>query len=298
MPKEGTPRRKKSRQFEIVIIPLEQGRGAHTFRASWARLLLLAFAGVVAVVGLTLAVLMFTPLALYVPIPNPELEARYGRMIRETQERLNGLAQDVLLLRDYNQQLRKALGEGGGRDTSRAKSTPVVSSRVDTGGTLPTYTEHGPAPEFDQMPESPPGAFSIVTTGSESTKFRFPLMTPTDGYVTQGFDPSHNHFGMDFAGKRGTPVYAAADGRVVFAGWSPDDGNLLILQHSGGYVTVYKHNQVLLTSAQTSVSRGEAIALLGTSGKTSLGPHLHFEVWKDGIPRDPNHYMLTPVRGD
>jgi len=72
---------------------------------------------------------------------------------------------------------------------------------------------------------------------------------------------------------------------------------MLIIQHSGGYVTVYKHNQVLLRAVQSSVTRGESIALLGSSGKTSLGPHLHFEVWKDGIPQDPSQFMLTPVRG-
>ena len=62
-------------------------------------------------------------------------------------------------------------------------------------------------------------------------------------------------------------------------------------------MTVYKHNQALLTSAQAVVTRGEPIALLGTSGKSSLGPHLHFEVWKDGLPRDPNKFLLTPVKG-
>jgi murein DD-endopeptidase MepM/ murein hydrolase activator NlpD len=298
MPREGGRRRKKAHLFEIVVVPLEEGKGSHTYRTSRFKILLLGVAVVVMIVGLTLAVLVFTPLALYVPIPNPELEARYGRMIKETQERLNVVAQDVVLLRDYNQQLRKALGEGTEKDSSTARRAPVVSTRVDTGGVLPAYTsERGPVPEYDQLQDGPGGTFTTVLTGTEAAKFRFPLMTPADGYVTEGFDPANNHFGMDFAGKRGSPVYAAADGHVVFAGWTYDDGNMLIIQHSGGYVTVYKHNQVLLRAVQSSVTRGESIALLGSSGKTSLGPHLHFEVWKDGIPQDPSQFMLTPVRG-
>jgi murein DD-endopeptidase MepM/ murein hydrolase activator NlpD len=297
MSQEGNRRRKRAHLFEIVIVPLEEGKKAHTYHASRARLVLLAAGAAVLVIALTLAVLMYTPVALYVPIPNPELEARYGRMIRETQERLNALAQSVVLLRDYNQQLRKALGEGGSRDSSSSKSQPVYSARGDSVETLPVYTEHGAAPELDLFPDSAEASFTNVVTGGEESKFRFPLMTPTDGYVTQGFDPSHNHFGMDFAGRRGTPVYAAADGFVVFAGWTTDDGNMIILQHAGGYITVYKHNQALLESAHRQVARGEAIALLGTSGRTSLGPHLHFEVWKDGIPQDPETYLLSPVRG-
>lgn len=296
MPQEGGPRRKKERLFEILIIPEGEGKGAKTFRASRLRLILLAAAGVAAIVFLTLAVLMFTPLALYVPIPNPELEARYGTMIRETQERLTGLAQEVILLRDYNQQMRHALGEGS-RDSSTARNAPVVSMNTDTGGKLFSFTAEGPVPEYDELSGEQVSQFSSIVTGANSGRFRFPILNPTDGYISQGFDPSRNHFGMDFAGKRGTPVYSAAEGRVVFAGWTYQDGNVIIIQHSGGFVTVYKHTQALLRSVQTGVKRGEPIALLGSSGKTSLGPHLHFEVWKDGVPQDPNQYLLTPARG-
>jgi murein DD-endopeptidase MepM/ murein hydrolase activator NlpD len=298
MAQEGPPRRKKKSLFEIVVVPLEEGARAKTFHASRLKLVLLLAGAVALVVALTLSVLVFTPLALYVPIPNPELEARYGKMIKETQERLAVLAKDVLLLRDYNQQLRSALGEGN-KDSSAATGRPVVSAAVDTGGKFPTYTpgERGPVPEYDEVTDGSMTGFANVVTTAEEGRFRFPLMLPTDGYLTQSFDPERNHFGMDLAGKRGTPVYAAADGHVVFAGWTYQDGNMVILQHGGGFVTVYKHNQSLLRSVQAHVTRGEAIALLGSSGKTSLGPHLHFEVWKDGIPRNPDEYLLTPARG-
>jgi hypothetical protein len=298
MAQEGLPRRKKKSLFEIVVVPLADGARAKTFHASRLKLILLLSGAVALVVALTLSVLMFTPLALWVPIPNPELEARYGKMIKETQERLAVLAKDVLLLRDYNQQLRYALGEGN-RDSSAGQGRPVVSAAVDTGGRLPVYNpgERGPVPEYDEVADGSIGEFSTVVTAGGEGRFRFPLMTPTDGYLTQSFDPERNHFGVDLAGKQGTPVYAAADGHLVFAGWTYQDGNMVIIQHGGGFVTVYKHNRSLLRSVQAHVVRGEAIALLGSSGKTSLGPHLHFEVWKDGIPRDPNEYLLSPIRG-
>jgi murein DD-endopeptidase MepM/ murein hydrolase activator NlpD len=296
MPTKGGPRRKKQRLFEILVVPLGEGKKARTFRTSTLRLAILVVATVVAIVGATLAVLMFTPLALYVPIPNPELEARYGKMIRETQERLTGLAQEVILLRDYNQQMRHALGEGA-RDSSTAKNAPVVSAKVDTGSKLPPFAMDGPAPEYDEISAERAAQFASIVTARSEGKSRLPFMNPTDGYVSQGFDPSRNHFGMDFAGKRGTPVYAAAEGYVVFAGWTYQDGNTIIIQHNGGFVTVYKHTQALLRSGQTAVKGGEPIALLGSSGKTSLGPHLHFELWKDGVPQDPNQYLLTPARG-
>lgn len=120
-----------------------------------------------------------------------------------------------------------------------------------------------------------------------------PLTMPVIGYITQEFDPRQQHFGIDFAGKEGIPIYAAADGSVIFAGWTYDDGYMIMIEHGGGYRTTYKHNQALLKSIGEYVRRGETIALLGNSGKLSYGPHLHFEVWKDGIPKDPREFLLT-----
>jgi murein DD-endopeptidase MepM/ murein hydrolase activator NlpD len=140
------------------------------------------------------------------------------------------------------------------------------------------------------------GEYGMVSTTPGIARTSFPLVTPVRGFLTQGFDPSRNHFGIDIAAQRGTPIYAAGDGVVVFSGWTYDDGNMVILAHGGGYLTVYKHNQSLLKSTLNGVKRGEAIALLGSSGETSRGPHLHFEVWKNGVPQDPNGYLLVPAR--
>jgi murein DD-endopeptidase MepM/ murein hydrolase activator NlpD len=301
MAQEGTRQRKTSRLFDILVVPVGEGRKSRTFRASRTALILTGAAAVVAVVGLTLAVLMYTPLAMYVPIPNPELEQRYGRQIRETQQRLNALAEDVVLLRDYNRQLRKALGEEAPRDTSAARPAPGKGTQEERGLMEDSIlaseaTADGPMMDDYSMVATPAVAHvPVVLSGGKAMTARFPMMMPGEGFVTQGFDPANNHLGMDIAGKRGTPVFAAADGYVVFSGWTPDDGNILIIAHGGGYLTVYKHTQALLASTQQKVARGEPVALLGSSGRTSLGPHLHFEVWNNGIPEDPNRYLLTPV---
>jgi murein DD-endopeptidase MepM/ murein hydrolase activator NlpD len=132
-----------------------------------------------------------------------------------------------------------------------------------------------------------------MVTSQEGFRAAFPLVLPSEGYVAQGFDPAKKHFGIDYATRRGTPVYAAAEGYVMFSGWTYDDGNMVIVSHGGGYSTVYKHNQSLLVNPRTFVKRGEILGLAGTSGRTSLGPHLHFELWKDGIPVDPGEFLLS-----
>ncbi len=263
--------------------------------------LLLLVVSCVLIVAVTLVALVYTPLAGYVSIPNPELERRYGREIAETQEQLSELNRDVLAVKYYNLQLRRALGDPEARDSSEV-SRSILSSVLHARGADSIgrgVKQHQAvavsAGEAELMrtrdPVSRQGA--LVTTSAPSSQLRFPLLPPTEGFVSQQFDPSRQHFGIDYAGKPGAPIYAAADGYVVFSGWTYDDGNMLIISHGNRFLTVYKHNQSLLKSAHSLVKRGEVIAVLGTSGRTSLGPHLHFEVWRDGIPDDPEKYMLS-----
>jgi murein DD-endopeptidase MepM/ murein hydrolase activator NlpD len=263
----------------------------------------LIFLAACATIAATLAVLVYTPLALYVPIPNPGLEEKYGKQILEMQQRLNALAEEVVLVRDYNSQVRKALGEDVPRDTSAARDPARLKPSDQQESALPPHgLRHaekaeavpGPEPVLDE--ESGPATYASVVAVTGPARTAFPLLTPVEGFVTQGFDPTRNHFGIDIAAQRGTPVYAPGDGVVLFAGWTYEDGNMLIIAHGGGYATVYKHNQTLLKNTLNTVKRGEPIALLGSTGKTSAGHHLHFEVWRNGVPQDPNDFLLVPVR--
>ena len=305
MPRPARRREKSPRLYDVLIVSLGEGSRTRKFRASKLTVVLVVLGGFLLSVTVTLVVLMFTPVAMYVPLPSPLLEEKYGRQIVETQQQLTRLAGEVFLLRDYNLQLRKALGENVQKDSSLDWTLPPSFS-LET-------REGEPRPTTPRSPQVVPGvapvagrstpavrwpvSYAAVSGRSGASHGRFPLLMPTEGYVTQGFDPQRGHFGMDIAGKRGTPVHSASAGRVLFSGWTYEDGNTVIVSHGGSVLTVYKHNQALLVNAHTSVKRGEAIALLGTSGKTSLGPHLHFEVWMDGVPHDPDEFVLRTSNG-
>ncbi|MBI4715675.1 MAG: M23 family metallopeptidase, partial [Nitrospirae bacterium] len=94
------------------------------------------------------------------------------------------------------------------------------------------------------------------------------------------------HDGIDIAAAENTPVYPARKGEVIFSGWKEGYGNLVILRHEDGYTTRYAHNAVNLVREGDKVRRGETIARVGQTGKAT-GPHLHFEIRKDGHPVDP-----------
>jgi murein DD-endopeptidase MepM/ murein hydrolase activator NlpD len=298
MPLEGGRRSKSPRQYILSMVPLGEGGKTRSIKLGPVKLVLFVLSGVVAISGLTVAVMVYTPIASLFPIPNPGLEQRYGRKIEETQEKLRVLAEEVLLLRDYNVQLRKALGEDMARNTSASRSYPL--SQRPSGQAPANDIADVQNVRIDTVSAELHGDFDLMTSDygtvpAEGIEFQavFPLMPPTDGFISQEFDPTRNHLGIDFAARRGTPVYAATDGFVLFSGWTFEDGNMFIISHGGGYLTVYKHNQSLMKGAQTSVRRGELIARVGDSGRTSRGPHLHFEVWKDGVPLDPRDFLLT-----
>ena len=122
-----------------------------------------------------------------------------------------------------------------------------------------------------------------------------PSLMPVEGFIARGFETTalftDPHLGLDIAAPTGTPVKAVANGVVLFAGWTEDGGYTIIIEHDYGYISVYKHNEQNLVEELEKVTRGQVIALLGNSGKITSGPHLHLEIWKNGVPVDPTKYI-------
>lgn len=117
---------------------------------------------------------------------------------------------------------------------------------------------------------------------------------PLQGRITSGFgsriDPFSRdrrfHNGIDISAETGTPVHAACDGTVIFSGWKDGYGNLVVVKHENGYVSVYGHNSELKKKEGDAVSKGEIISLSGMTGAVT-GAHLHFEIQKYGTPLNP-----------
>jgi lipoprotein NlpD len=121
--------------------------------------------------------------------------------------------------------------------------------------------------------------------GPDSMNFIWPVK----GAVLTGFDGTANK-GIDIGGNAGDPVYAAADGRVVYAGANlPGYGNLVILKHNNTFLTAYAHNQAILVNENELVRRGQKIAQMGSTGANQT--ELHFEIRRLGNPVDPVQYL-------
>jgi murein DD-endopeptidase MepM/ murein hydrolase activator NlpD len=114
---------------------------------------------------------------------------------------------------------------------------------------------------------------------------------PLKGMVSSSFDLREKHYGIDVAAPPKSSVLATMKGVIIYAGFDANAGYVIQIQHPNGFVSVYKHNALLLKKQGDEVTGGEAIALVGSTGNLSTGDHLHFELWHKGKPVDPREYI-------
>ncbi|MEM7186021.1 MAG: M23 family metallopeptidase [Bacteroidota bacterium] len=126
---------------------------------------------------------------------------------------------------------------------------------------------------------------------TDNEEVNFVLFPPVKGDISQDYDPEIKHFAVDVVAVKDSPVKAAADGTVIFSEWTVETGYVIVLTHANNLVTIYKHNASLTKEQGDLVKAGEVIATVGNSGEFTTGPHLHFELWSDGYPINPNNLI-------
>ena len=114
--------------------------------------------------------------------------------------------------------------------------------------------------------------------------------SPIFGEISQKFNIK-NHKGVDIVARKNEIIKSCLAGVIVYSGYTHKDGNLLIIQHDDGVVSVYKHNKRLIKKTGQRVKLGDPIAIIGNTGENTDGPHLHFELWIDQTPVDPQGYI-------
>ena len=138
--------------------------------------------------------------------------------------------------------------------------------------------------------------YNLAVIEVEANENRIPdlrFFTPLKGMITSKFNVLENHYGTDVVGIPGAIIHATLDGTVILASWTLDTGYVLQIQHKNNLISVYKHNAGLLKDVGAHVEVGESIAILGDSGELyTSGPHLHFELWLNGTPIDPEKHVV------
>lgn len=124
-----------------------------------------------------------------------------------------------------------------------------------------------------------------------TSRANYALFPPLKGPFSEGYNIKQKHFGVDIVASHNAPIKSVADGTVIFSGWTAETGNVIIVEHSYGLTSIYKHNSSLTKEQGERVQRGEVIATAGSTGEYSTGPHLHFELWSEGRPVNPVDFI-------
>jgi murein DD-endopeptidase MepM/ murein hydrolase activator NlpD len=141
---------------------------------------------------------------------------------------------------------------------------------------------------------------ALLVADSANRKF-MPTLAPIDGWFSSNFgyriDPFNGlqsfHEGIDFPAESGTPVVAAASGKVIESGYQPQYGKIVEIDHGNGLVSRYAHASEVYVNEGDLVVRGQKVAAVGSTGR-STGPHLHFEVRLNGVPQNPTRFLRSP----
>ncbi|MDI1355306.1 MAG: M23 family metallopeptidase [bacterium] len=118
------------------------------------------------------------------------------------------------------------------------------------------------------------------------------FFSPVRGMITNSYDVTEEHFGVDIVTKEDETIKSTLDGTVIFTGFSAEDGNVIHVQHANNSVSIYKHCSAILKTVGTRVKSGEVIAVVGNTGEKSNGPHLHFELWYNGSSVNPAEFVV------
>ena len=268
---------KNLKSFSIIIVPDDASHEAKSkkFTVTWIFIFAVIYSILIAVLGY-----YFFNIT---GIGNAVLPGNYVQSDESTEkmEQLNDkvifLAKELQLLKSANQRLKYAMALGD--------STLIDSLKVNP-DTLQKFYK---TPKEGNIFGSFVSFIQKLINQQDKTIF---FILPVNGYISREFDPDRGHYGIDIVVKDGTPVYASAGGFVVFSGYTNNYGNIIILNHSDGYLSLYKHCSVILKKEREFVKQGELIAQSGNSGLATTGPHLHFEIWHNGKPVDPETLLI------
>lgn len=269
--------KKLSTTVTIMLVPHSR-RGSLNFRMPYALLgLLVIFAGVGAIYTISLT---YHAVDFYV------MKQKYTRMTGQFQEMKTTLDS----LKQSESEFKRIFSLGSRKKVLDAMDAPKNDGSIDI-----EELKH-------QVAESMASVAEIREyMAKERDVYRAtPQGFPVDGRLSSGFGmrvhPRYGrrqfHSGIDLTAERGTPVHATADGIVSFSGWSKGSGNIVVIEHGQGFSTVYAHNTKNLIKVGQTVKRGQEIATTGSTG-VSTGPHVHYEIWKNGECVNPETFEKT-----
>ena len=270
------------KEYKVVISNDKTFEERLSFKATKAGVFLVGVIFTTALIALTVVLIFFTQLKEYVP-GYSSLELL--KSSKELSFKTDSIEKMIALNNQYYNSIKKVLI--GELDTIAFNKDSILS---EINSDL-FSSELSPSSEDSLLREYIEEEDMFNLTKNQLLIQNKILFQPVLGEVTQKFNYKENHFAIDIAVDTGTPIKAISDGRVVLSEWTMETGHVIIIDHGDMLLSVYKHNSSLVKKQNELVAAGEVIALSGNQGTLTTGPHLHFELWKNGAPINPEQFF-------
>ncbi|MCT4613391.1 MAG: M23 family metallopeptidase [Marinifilaceae bacterium] len=256
-----------------------------SFRLSFMNVITFLASFFIAVVCLVTMLIAFTPLREYIPgYPSGEMR----KQIHYTAILVDSLEQELHKRDRFFEGIKNVM------DGREFDAIPETKSNLSNN---PRYQnvkfKKSKSDSLFRLAHEEDERFNLTIENKKKKKGLSGLhfFPPITGMVSSRFDNKKEHFGTDIVGATNDRISAVLDGVVILSEWTLNTGYVIQIQHSNNLISVYKHNSELLKKQGDQVKVGEAIALLGSSGELTTGPHLHFELWHNGKPINPEDYI-------
>lgn len=273
---------RRNEDVKLIMVDDERPENPETYIVRPLKLIY----GVSAGIAMLLVIVFF---ALYVtPIESLLFRASHTEM-RSTVEDITRQVialQDSIDIRDRQlREIQNAMADG--------EDTTFVTQDIDVSEYVADERQGEPAAFHNMRYDGilSLDANQIISSAFLSNAPVFPTTLPVEGTTTRLYMPESSHYGIDIAAEEGTIVTSIADGVVINSDRTMNNGYVLHIQHPGGYVSVYKHCRSLMKQVGDVVRKGEIIASVGSTGLQSSAPHLHLELWNNGVSLDPELYF-------
>ena len=275
-------------KYRLVLLNDETFEEVTSFQLTRMNVYVLVSTIFVILVLITVSAIVYTPLKEYIP---GYADVGMRRDVMELKLKEDSLERMIHSNNIYLQNLRRIIS--GELTTASLDSNVAVTPPNYDSINLDKLSSSEKKLRDDVEREE---QFTVSTPskliGSKSAIRGFHFFSPLKGYITESFNLQSQHYGVDIVAPENAPIKSTLDGIVVFADWTAETGYVMAIQHSNNLISLYKHNSVLLKEEGNYVKAGDVIAIIGNTGELTSGPHLHFELWYNGLPLNPEDYIV------
>jgi murein DD-endopeptidase MepM/ murein hydrolase activator NlpD len=266
----------------LVILNEDSFEEIFSLKLTLMNVFVVATIGAVLIITTTTFIIAFTPLREYIPgYASDELKRNATVLALKSDSLTNAVKKNEA----YIASIKKILT--GDVDFAQRNKDSIYATRTENGDVEEVQISEADKNLRQEVAQE--DKYNLFEKAQ--SKVSVVLFPPAKGSITEKFRSNKRHFAVDVALAKNTPIKATLNGTVIFADWTPSTGNVIIIRHNNGFISVYKHAASLTKSQGDVVRTGEAIALAGSTGQESTGVHLHFELWKDGYAIDPTQFI-------